>query len=41
EDVILDVNMIQELPQDRIAEEDILQVKPMKEVTITQEKTVE
>ncbi|CAG8729752.1 22211_t:CDS:2, partial [Racocetra persica] len=39
EDMILDVNMIQELPQDRIAEEDMLQVEPMKEVTITQEKT--
>ncbi|CAG8819261.1 1793_t:CDS:1, partial [Racocetra persica] len=40
-DVILDVNMIQELPQDGIAEEDMLQVEPMKEVTIIQEKTVE
>ncbi|CAG8835250.1 23751_t:CDS:1, partial [Racocetra persica] len=41
EDMILDMNMIQKLPQDGIAEEDMLQVKPMKEVTITQEKTVE
>ncbi|CAG8503790.1 5350_t:CDS:2 [Racocetra fulgida] len=40
-EMTLDVDIIQELLYDRVAEEEMPQVEPIKEVTITQEKAAE
>lgn len=41
QEMTLDMDMTQDLPQDGIAEEEMPQIEPMKEVTITQEKANE